>query len=61
VVRLLEQVAWWSGSGSRWRGGQDILTITPPAIIYSFYPFLISTTLATCLSRIMIDSLIMEF
>jgi hypothetical protein len=39
----------------------NILTITPPATIYSFYPSTISTTLGTYLSRVMIDSLIMAF
>jgi hypothetical protein len=39
----------------------NILTITPPATIYSFHPSLISTTLGTYLSRIMIDSLMMAF
>jgi hypothetical protein len=38
-----------------------ILTITPPATIYSFHPSLISTTLGTSLSRIIIDSLMMAF
>jgi hypothetical protein len=38
-----------------------ILTITPPATIYSFHPSLISTTLDTSLNRIMIYSLMMAF
>jgi hypothetical protein len=39
----------------------NILTIMPPATIYSFHPSLTSTTLGTYLSRIMMDSLIMAF
>jgi hypothetical protein len=38
-----------------------ILTITSPAVIYSFHPSLISTTLGTYLSRIMIESMMMAF
>jgi hypothetical protein len=39
----------------------NILTITPPATIYNFHPSLISTTLDTCLSIIMIDTMMMAF
>jgi hypothetical protein len=45
----------------RWSGYPDILTITPPATIYSFHPYLLPTTLGTYLSRIMFDSLMMAF
>jgi hypothetical protein len=38
---------------------EKILTITPPATIYSFHPSLLPTTLGTYLSRSMIDSLMM--
>jgi hypothetical protein len=56
---------------SRSRVGQDvnesavsfnnIMTIAPPATIYSFHPSLISTAVGTYLGRIMIDSLMMAF
>jgi hypothetical protein len=42
-------------------GGVTVLTITPPATIYSLHPSLISATLGTYLSRIMTDSLMMAF
>jgi hypothetical protein len=38
-----------------------IPAITPPVTIYSSHPYLLSTTLGTCLSRIMFDSLMMTF
>jgi hypothetical protein len=39
----------------------NILSITPPATIYSFHPSLLPTTLGTYLSRIMFDSPMMAF
>jgi hypothetical protein len=42
-------------------GGVMVRTITPPATIYNFHPFPISTIYDTYLSRIMIDSLMVAF